>query len=236
MEVFEQRRAALAGLERVLVVVDAHALVRGQELAGAVLFVHRQIGGLRVRWPRRIRRLARGEIRIRRTTRRARRRAGRRKLARSLASGRPFEPGACRGRGGTSNSCACSCECDVAIRRRPVARTRTPRGTALARPPPRRKHMKSPKSAVAKQTKELLYQALETELGGVEVYRTAVLCARNEDLKEEWTKYLAQTERHVEIVRDSLRKARAGRRSHDAGTHDRAGQGQRARLPRCRRP
>ena len=66
--------------------------------------------------------------------------------------------------------------------------------------------MKSPQSAVAKQTKELLYQALETELGGVEVYRTAVLCARNEDLKEEWTKYLAQTERHVEIVRDVFEK------------------------------
>ncbi len=61
--------------------------------------------------------------------------------------------------------------------------------------------MKARKPAVAKQTEELLYQALETELGGVEVYRLAVLCARNEELKEEWTRYLAQTERHVEIVR-----------------------------------
>ena len=52
------------------------------------------------------------------------------------------------------------------------------------------------------QIDDLLYQALETELGGVEVYRMAILCARNEDLKEEWTKYLEQTERHVEIVRD----------------------------------
>jgi rubrerythrin len=54
---------------------------------------------------------------------------------------------------------------------------------------------------VEKQAEDLLYQALETELGGVEVYRLAILCARNEDLKREWTEYLAQTERHVEIVR-----------------------------------
>ncbi|HEX6096871.1 MAG TPA: hypothetical protein VF432_11150 [Thermoanaerobaculia bacterium] len=52
-----------------------------------------------------------------------------------------------------------------------------------------------------KQIDDFFHQALETELGGVEVYRMALLCARNEDLKEEWTKYLAQTERHVEIVR-----------------------------------
>jgi hypothetical protein len=38
-------------------------------------------------------------------------------------------------------------------------------------------------------------------MGGVEVYRKAILCAKREDLKKEWTKYLAQTMRHVEIVR-----------------------------------
>ena len=47
---------------------------------------------------------------------------------------------------------------------------------------------------------ELLYQALETELGGVEVYRTALQCAVNEDLKKEWEKYLSETETHVQIV------------------------------------
>ena len=55
--------------------------------------------------------------------------------------------------------------------------------------------------------RELLCQALETELGGVEVYATAIRCARDEDLKEEWTKYHEQTERHVQILRgvfDSL--------------------------------
>jgi len=51
------------------------------------------------------------------------------------------------------------------------------------------------------QVNELLYQALETELGGVKVYRTAVRCAQNPDLKEEWEKYLEQTENHVKVVR-----------------------------------
>ncbi len=39
---------------------------------------------------------------------------------------------------------------------------------------------------VATQIQDLLYQALETEKGGVEVYKTALRCALNEDLKEEW--------------------------------------------------
>lgn len=50
------------------------------------------------------------------------------------------------------------------------------------------------------QTIDLLYQALETEQGGVQVYTTALECVINEDLKEEWEEYLEQTERHVEIV------------------------------------
>ena len=48
---------------------------------------------------------------------------------------------------------------------------------------------------------DLLCQALETELGGVAVYQMAVLCADNDDLRDEWENYLQQTERHVEIVR-----------------------------------
>jgi len=61
--------------------------------------------------------------------------------------------------------------------------------------------MKAQEPEARKQIEDLLYQALETELGGVEIYRMAILCARNEALKEEWTKYHAQTERHVEVVR-----------------------------------
>ncbi|HMJ25292.1 MAG TPA: hypothetical protein VK475_05665, partial [Pyrinomonadaceae bacterium] len=50
------------------------------------------------------------------------------------------------------------------------------------------------------QLNELLYQALETELGGVQVYTTALRCVVNDELKEEWEKYLEQTQNHVQIV------------------------------------
>jgi rubrerythrin len=50
------------------------------------------------------------------------------------------------------------------------------------------------------QRDELLYQALETELGGVQVYTKALECVQNKDLKEEWEKYLEQTQHHVEVV------------------------------------
>ena len=50
------------------------------------------------------------------------------------------------------------------------------------------------------QVDELLYQALETEIGGVQVYINAIRCAVNDDLREEWQKYLDETENHVVIV------------------------------------
>jgi rubrerythrin len=56
------------------------------------------------------------------------------------------------------------------------------------------------------QVRELLYQALETEIGGVDVYTTALRCVENDDLKEEWDKYLEQTKTHVTIVEDVLKK------------------------------
>ena len=52
------------------------------------------------------------------------------------------------------------------------------------------------------QIKELILQSLETEMGGVQVYETALECAINEELHEEWEEYLEQTKRHVEIVQD----------------------------------
>jgi hypothetical protein len=57
-----------------------------------------------------------------------------------------------------------------------------------------------------KQVGELLQQMLETELGGVKIYETALQCAVNDDLKEEWTKYLEQTENHIVIMRDLFGK------------------------------
>jgi len=52
------------------------------------------------------------------------------------------------------------------------------------------------------QIKELLYQALETELGGVQIYTTAIQCAKEDDLREEWEEYLDQTRNHVRIVQE----------------------------------
>jgi hypothetical protein len=51
-----------------------------------------------------------------------------------------------------------------------------------------------------KQLEELLYQALETERGGISVYEAALGCALNEDLQEEWEKYLDQTRNHEVVM------------------------------------
>jgi rubrerythrin len=54
------------------------------------------------------------------------------------------------------------------------------------------------------QIKELLYQSLEVEIGGQSVYETAISCAQNEDLKEEWEKYLDETRTHEDILRSTF--------------------------------
>ena len=56
------------------------------------------------------------------------------------------------------------------------------------------------------QVNELLLQALETEMGGVQVYEHAVQCAVNEDLKKEWSEYLEQTREHVQALREVFDK------------------------------
>jgi rubrerythrin len=50
--------------------------------------------------------------------------------------------------------------------------------------------------------KELLCEALETERGGIQVYETAIACCENEQLREEWEKYLDQTRMHEQILMD----------------------------------
>jgi hypothetical protein len=54
-----------------------------------------------------------------------------------------------------------------------------------------------------RQLQELLLQSLEHERGGVKVYRMALQCALNKDLRKEWTHYLEQTERHVQILTET---------------------------------
>jgi len=51
-----------------------------------------------------------------------------------------------------------------------------------------------------KHLEELLLQALETERSGVMIYEEAVDSAVNEDVQEEWTKYLDQTRNHVQVM------------------------------------
>jgi hypothetical protein len=51
------------------------------------------------------------------------------------------------------------------------------------------------------QLTELLYQGLETEMGGTKVYETALRCVQNEELRAEWEEYLEQTKAHVQVMR-----------------------------------
>lgn len=74
--------------------------------------------------------------------------------------------------------------------------------------------------------KELILQALEHERGGVKIYATALKCAQNEELKEEWEKYRGETEHHVQVLHDVCSQMQLdpeeqtpGRRIvHDMGT------------------
>jgi rubrerythrin len=53
----------------------------------------------------------------------------------------------------------------------------------------------------AERLNELLYEALETEIGGVAVYEMAIKCAKHSQLKDEWQEYLEQTRNHEKILR-----------------------------------
>jgi rubrerythrin len=50
------------------------------------------------------------------------------------------------------------------------------------------------------QVIELLLQSLEHERGGVKVYETALTCIQNDDLREEFEKYLDETRNHERIL------------------------------------
>jgi hypothetical protein len=52
----------------------------------------------------------------------------------------------------------------------------------------------------ARQFENLILEALEHEKGGLKVYQTAIKCAVNDDLREEWEKYLEETRSHVEAL------------------------------------
>jgi hypothetical protein len=46
----------------------------------------------------------------------------------------------------------------------------------------------------------LLLQSLEHERGGIKVYETALKCVQNDDLREEFEKYLEETRNHERIL------------------------------------
>jgi len=52
------------------------------------------------------------------------------------------------------------------------------------------------------QLTSLLYEALETEQGGITIYETAISAAVNDELREEWQEYLSQTHNHEDVLRD----------------------------------
>jgi hypothetical protein len=52
----------------------------------------------------------------------------------------------------------------------------------------------------ARQFDNLILQALEHEKGGIEVYGMALKCVLNDDLREEWQKYLDETRSHVKTL------------------------------------
>ncbi len=56
------------------------------------------------------------------------------------------------------------------------------------------------------QINELLYQALETEIGGQAVYKQAIKCAEHSEFKEEMQKYLSETEDHERILKETFQK------------------------------
>lgn len=58
----------------------------------------------------------------------------------------------------------------------------------------------------ASQVTELLLQSLEAEIGGEQIYQTAVECAVNPDLKKEWQKYLEETRHHITVLETLCKK------------------------------
>jgi hypothetical protein len=61
-------------------------------------------------------------------------------------------------------------------------------------------NLENPNTHVAR----FLYQLLETEVSGALVYDKAIDCALDDSLRDEWTKYMAQTHRHVVVARRLL--------------------------------
>lgn len=71
---------------------------------------------------------------------------------------------------------------------------------------PKREGDEGLQGGVSKAVEMLMYQLLETELGGVQVYEKAIECAVNSELKSEWEGYLEETREHVEKATELLQE------------------------------
>lgn len=69
------------------------------------------------------------------------------------------------------------------------------------------------------QVQELLYQALETEVGGQKVYKMAIQCAENDELREEWEMYLSETEDHERILLTAFEQINLDHSKETPGRH-----------------
>lgn len=67
------------------------------------------------------------------------------------------------------------------------------------------------------QIHELLYQALETEIGGELVYKMALKCAVNKDLKKEWKSYLDETLTHQKVLKNVFEELGLDTSKHTPG-------------------
>jgi len=56
------------------------------------------------------------------------------------------------------------------------------------------------------QLVELILQSLTHEKGGIQIYETALKCVINDDLREEWEKYLNETHNHQRILEEICNK------------------------------
>jgi hypothetical protein len=63
-----------------------------------------------------------------------------------------------------------------------------------------RRNQMAKKAYDSAQLNELLYQALETEIGGIQVYENAIQSAVNDDLRREFEEYHEQTVNHRAIL------------------------------------
>lgn len=73
------------------------------------------------------------------------------------------------------------------------------------------------RQANEKQVTELLYQAIETERGGIKIYTAALQNAVNEALHREWEEYLEETKNHERVLTNVFEEMGLDTEAHTPG-------------------